>query len=149
MIMSTFNYVEVHDDYHECVDCCATVPERSWVSIFVVNPDPIKTSVNSERDSQSTHHANQNALNPELIEVEATISQANLVDLIVGQKDLLFEFSVHNTVPHDREGCKDDVVQLVDPTLIQSLTTEGRHEPEPELGHHEGNVLVKHVDYCK
>ena len=55
------------------------------------------------------------------------------------------EFFIKEGEPHYGQGSEDYIVSLVDDGLIECLSTESRAEPEPVLGHHEENVLVKHI----
>jgi hypothetical protein len=86
-------------------------------------------------------------LNPERIEIKASVLEADLVMYGVSQEYMFLKLGVHRAVPHDWERSKDDVVQLVYPTLVEGLATERGNEPEPELRHHKRDILVKHVNH--
>ena len=55
------------------------------------------------------------------------------------------ELFVKESVPHDREGGEEDIVELVEPLVIERLPTESRIEAIPELREHEYDVLVEDV----
>ena len=59
----------------------------------------------------------------------------------------LRELLVEEGVPKNWERGEYSVVALVDPTLVQGLPAESRHETEPVLWKHKEGVLVKHVCY--
>jgi hypothetical protein len=61
------------------------------------------------------------------------------------EKLILKELLVEGRVPHDREGCEENVVELVQPGVVQRLTSEGGIETVPELRQHEHYVLVEDV----
>ena len=56
-------------------------------------------------------------------------------------------FLVEEGKKHNRESCKENVVDLEDPFLVKHLTRESAIEPEPELRHHKKNIFVESVGY--
>ena len=56
------------------------------------------------------------------------------------------ELLVEDGEEHDGNWAEDDIVELVDPLLIQGLPWKSALKPVPELGHHEEYVLVEDVD---
>ena len=68
----------------------------------------------------------------------------SLVVLRLLDQLLLLVLEVEEGEPHDGDTREYEVVQLVYPLLVRALGAERTDEPEPELHHHEQDVLVEH-----
>ena len=52
---------------------------------------------------------------------------------------------IEQGIPHNWESSEQDVVQLVEPLLVEWLAAESRGKTVPELRKHEHDVFVKDV----
>jgi hypothetical protein len=64
-----------------------------------------------------------------------------------GLENMAFILSVENAEEHDWESCEPHIIELVQPLIVEGLSTESIHKAEQEQRHYEQNVLVEHVDY--
>lgn len=78
---------------------------------------------------------------------EALVVQPDTVKLWLREEFVLFVLHVHDCEPHNWERSEHYVVRLVKPAVIKSLSTEYGPEPEPELGKHEQDVFVEHINH--
>ena len=53
---------------------------------------------------------------------------------------------IKHCVNPDRESSKNQIVHLIQHIFVNSLTAEHVPKAKPELGQHELNILVKHID---
>ncbi len=58
---------------------------------------------------------------------------------------MLHELLIEKCKPHYWEGSEKDVVHLVEPLLIEGLTTESALETEPKLRGHKDDVFIEDV----
>ena len=75
-----------------------------------------------------------------MLTLDADLEVARVLKQLV-----LEELLVECREPHDGEGSEEDVVELVEPRVVERLPAEGRIEPVPELRQHEHDVLVEDV----
>lgn len=82
---------------------------------------------------------------PEQPGAEALVLKSNLIELGLLHELVFLVLSIEESEDHYWESCEDDVVNLEDPLFVEDLSWESWVETEPELGHHEENVLVEGV----
>lgn len=52
---------------------------------------------------------------------------------------------VEESKPHNRESCEQDIVHLVEPLFVNTLTSKAWLETIPELRKDEDHILVENV----
>ena len=82
---------------------------------------------------------------PEDKRAELLVLHSHLVKLGVVDEVFFGVLEVEECVKHDWESGESDVVELIDPWLVQSLSREDRPEAEEVLGDHVHHVLVEGV----
>lgn len=132
--------LEISNNNNSKVGACSLEPETSLLSTC---------QVSVENDTGRHDHVSlANSLQDPFVEshfVEASVQNANVVELGISEELLLGHLPVEDTEPDDGDGCEHDVVALVHPSLVEGLARESGPETVPILREDHQDVLVEDV----
>lgn len=123
------------------VDVMAASPE---VECFSIIHRRVLRCVEDHSENHQCLKVSIKEPDPEFLHVEDEILHSDAVENRRVLQDLLLEFEVEQCVPDVVETREGDVVDLVDPLFVHSLTREHRPVAKHELDHHVKNILVEH-----
>ena len=144
MIRCSLHHEQVSVDNHDSVDQGATDPQVT-ISTSGANVITVEAMVDEENHEQAVERSLSDHPSYQTVS-EVLICQADNVVTWVGKELFPRILLIENSEDHDWERSEGNIVELIEDWLVKGLSTKCRCETVPELGHHEEDVFVEHIN---